>query len=108
LPVGGGGGAGGGAGGAQHAEIPSVAAAKATKVKYLTIVIRTVYTSLEALSKPIRPSFQMFLANVLRISKPRWDQRRLGETASLPRDRNVVKGAGHGPRAMISISRFGF
>jgi hypothetical protein len=53
LPVGGGGGGGGG-GGAQHAEIPSAAAAKATKVKYLTIVICAVYTSLAALSKPIR------------------------------------------------------
>ena len=38
LPVGAGGGGGGG-GGAQQAETPSVAAAKATKVKYLIIVI---------------------------------------------------------------------
>jgi hypothetical protein len=42
LPVGGGGGGGGGAAFSQHAEIPSVIAAKATKVKYLTIVISAV------------------------------------------------------------------
>ena len=34
------GGGGGGGGGAQHAEIPSVAATKATKVKYVTMFIR--------------------------------------------------------------------
>jgi hypothetical protein len=39
FPVGAGGGGGGG-GGAQQAETPSVAAAKATRVKYLTMFIR--------------------------------------------------------------------
>jgi hypothetical protein len=29
-------------------------------VKYLTIVIRAVYTFLAAYSKPVKPSFQMF------------------------------------------------
>jgi hypothetical protein len=64
LPVGGGGGGGGGAAFSQHAEIPSVATAKATKVKYLTIVIRAVYTSLTALIKPVKPSFQMFFKDL--------------------------------------------
>ena len=55
MPVGGGGGGGGGAGGAQHAEIPSVAAAKATKVKYLTMFIaRSISIAAVAESSPLK------------------------------------------------------
>ena len=39
----------------------------------------------------------------LRISRSRWEQRRLGEAASLLRDRHFVKGLGHCPRMIIIL-----